>query len=135
MSERLDTISHESNQPPRTGCEPELGGRLRSQAARTGYEPELGGALRQKALYVDELTCIGCSHCVYVARNTFFLEEEYGMARVMQQNGDPESIIQEAIDTCPVDCIHWVDYTDLRELERQRRFQVMPKAGAPNSHA
>ncbi|MEM6447400.1 MAG: ferredoxin, partial [Cyanobacteria bacterium P01_D01_bin.123] len=81
------------------------------------------------------LTCIGCSHCVYVARNTFFLEEEYGMARVMQQDGDPESVIQEAIDTCPVDCIHWVDYTDLRELERQRRFQVMPKAGAPNSHA
>ncbi|MEO0853725.1 MAG: ferredoxin, partial [Cyanobacteria bacterium J06648_11] len=56
-----------------------------------------------------------------------------GMSRVMQQNGDPEPVIQEAIETCPVDCIHWVDHTELRELERQRRFQVMPKAGAPTS--
>ena len=26
-------------------------------------------------------------------------------------------ILQEAIDTCPVDCIHWVKFQELEELE------------------
>lgn len=26
----------------------------------------------------------------------------------MQQDGESTAEIQEAIDTCPVDCIHWV---------------------------
>lgn len=115
----------------RSGFEPELGGVWRRQAQRSGYEPELGGASRQKAVFVDEITCIGCGHCSYVARNTFFLEDDYGKARVMQQQGDPLPIIQEAIETCPVDCIHWVHYTDLSKREAERRHQVMPKAGIP----
>lgn len=117
----------------RTGLEPELGGLWRRQAQRSGYEPELGGSLRQKAVYVDEIACIGCGHCTYVARNTFFLEDDYGKARVMQQQGDPFAIIQEAIETCPVDCIHWVKYSELRQKEAKRRSQVMPKAGIPGS--
>lgn len=115
----------------RTGLEPELGGQLRSQAHRTGLEPELGGSTRQIATYVDEVACIGCGHCAYVARNTFFLEEDYGKSRVMKQYGDPVPLIEEAIQTCPVDCIHWVGYKELRNLEQQRRFQNMPKAGVP----
>ena len=37
-----------------------------------------------------------------------------------------EELIQEAIDTCPVDCIHWVDYTELKRLEQDRQYQVIP---------
>jgi len=48
--------------PERSGFEPELGGFLRDSPDRTGFEPELGGLLRQKAVYVDEVTCIGCKH-------------------------------------------------------------------------
>lgn len=96
----------------RTGFEPELGGFLRDAEARSGFEPELGGAFRQKGVYVDELICIGCKHCAHVARNTFYIEPDYGRSRVIRQDGDSEDLVQEAIETCPVDCIHWVDYTN-----------------------
>lgn len=118
-----------------TGLEPELGGMLRNVAERSGFEPELGGMLRQRGVYVDEITCIGCKHCAHVARNTFYIEPDYGRSRVIRQDGDPEDIIQEAIDTCPVDCIHWVDYTELKKLETERQYQVMPLPGFPVDHA
>ncbi|NEQ45128.1 MAG: ferredoxin [Leptolyngbya sp. SIOISBB] len=114
-----------------SGLEPELGGDLRGAADRTGFEPELGGVLRQQGVYVDELTCIGCRHCAHVARNTFYIEPDYGRARAIKQDGDTEDVIQEAIDTCPVDCIHWVDYTELKQLEKERQHQVIPIAGFP----
>jgi ferredoxin len=119
----------------RTGFEPELGGMLRSAQLRTGLEPELGGQFRQKGVYVDEVTCIGCTHCAHVARNTFYIEPDYGRARVIRQNGDSEALIQEAMDTCPVDCIHEVDYTELRQLERDRLHQVIPVVGFPADKA
>jgi ferredoxin len=118
-----------------TGWEPELGGAWRDAPERSGLEPELGGAVRQKGVYVDEVTCIGCKHCAHVARNTFYIEPDYGRSRVVRQDADPEDVIQEAIDTCPVDCIHWVDYTKLKTLEQDRQDQVIPVAGFPVDHA
>lgn len=115
----------------RSGLEPELGSLFRDGPERSGHEPELGGALRQKGVYVDEITCIGCKQCAHVARNTFYIEESYGKSRAIRQDADPEAIVQEAIDTCPVDCIHWVDYTELKKLEEERKYQVMPIAGYP----
>jgi ferredoxin len=114
-----------------TGLEPELGGIFRDATERTGFEPELGGVLRQQGVYVDEVVCIGCKHCAHVARNTFYIEPDYGRARVIRQDGDPEAVIQEAIDTCPVDCIEWVDYTTLQRLEAERKYQVIPVPGFP----
>jgi ferredoxin len=115
----------------RSGLEPELGGFLRDAPDRSGLEPELGGVLRQKGVYVDEITCIGCKHCAHVARNTFYIEPDYGRSRVVRQDGDSEELIAEAIDTCPVNCIHWVDYTELKNLEEERKHQVMPVVGFP----
>jgi len=120
-----------TNELSRSGLEPELGGFLRDTPDRSGFEPELGGAFRQKGVYVDEITCIGCKHCAHVARNTFYIEPDYGRSRVVRQDGDTEEVIQEAIDTCPVDCIHWVDYTELKQLEEERQYQVVPLAGFP----
>jgi ferredoxin len=119
----------------RSGFEPELGGFLRDAPERSGLEPELGGLLRQNGVYVDEITCIGCKHCAHVARNTFYIEPDYGRSRVVRQDGDAEEIIQEAIDTCPVDCIHWVDYTELKKLEEERKYQVIPVVGYPVEQA
>ncbi len=96
---------------------------------RTGFEPELGGDLRQNAVFVDETVCIGCGHCAHTARSTFFLEQEYGRARVIAQDGDDEDLVQEAIDTCPVDCIAWVNYNDLNKLEEARKHQVIKNIG------
>jgi ferredoxin len=123
----------DSENPNRSGLEPELGGILRHNPNRSGYEPELGGLFREKGVYVDELTCIGCKHCAHTAQNTFYIEPEYGRARAIRQDGDTEDVIQEAIDTCPVNCIHWVDYKNLKELEAEREFQVIPVAGFPVS--
>ncbi|MDZ7992098.1 MAG: ferredoxin [Nostoc sp. EfeVER01] len=127
--------SPEEQEDNRSGLEPELGGFLRDASERSGLEPELGGILRQNGVYVDEITCIGCKHCAHVARNTFYIEPDYGRSRVVRQDGDAEEIIQEAIDTCPVDCIHWVDYTELRKLEDERKYQVIPIVGYPVEHA
>jgi ferredoxin len=117
------------------GNAPELGGLLRDNNERSGFEPELGGIVRQRGVYVDELTCIGCKFCAHVARNTFFIEPENGRSRVVRQDGDLEDTVQEAIDTCPVNCIHWVDYSELKKLEREREFQEIPIAGFPIDRA
>ncbi|MDJ0620998.1 MAG: ferredoxin [Calothrix sp. MO_192.B10] len=126
-----DFAPPQESEDNRSGFEPELGGYLRDTPERSGLEPELGGILRQTGVYVDEITCIGCKHCAHVARNTFYIEPDYGRSRVVRQDGDPEEVIQEAIDTCPVDCIHWVDYTELKKLEEERQYQVVPVVGFP----
>ncbi|MDY7013010.1 MAG: ferredoxin [Cyanobacteriota bacterium] len=122
-------MSDFEERPARSGFEPELGGMWREVPERSGFEPELGGELRQKGVYVDEGTCIGCKHCAHVAPNTFYIEPNYGRSRAFCQDGDSEDAIQEAIDTCPVDCIHWVDYTELKQLEEERQHQVIKNLG------
>jgi len=100
----------------------------------TGLEPVLGGELRQKAVWVDEAVCIGCRYCAHVATNTFVVEPEWGRSRALRQDGDSTQRIQEAIDTCPVDCIHWVDYGELPALAEQLAQQDIQPLGLP-SHA
>lgn len=82
---------------------------------RTGLEPSLGGLLREKAVWVEESDCIGCRYCAHVASNTFVMVPETGRCRAVRQDGDSMERIQEAIDTCPVDCIHWVDFENRDE--------------------
>lgn len=115
----------------RSGFEPELGGDLRNFDDRSGFEPELGGELRERGVYVDEVTCIGCKNCAHVAPHTFAIEAEHGRSRVFSQDGDDEAVIQEAIDTCPVDCIHWIPYDELKQLEAKRRHQQVRPLGYP----
>lgn len=98
----------------------------------TGSEPLLGGALRQKAVWVDEAVCIGCRYCAHVASNTFLVEESWGRSRAIRQDGDTTERIQEAIDTCPVDCIHWVPYEDLTALQEQLAQQDIQPLGLPS---
>ena len=53
----------------------------------------------------------------------------------MRQDGDSEEVIQEAIDTCPVNCIHWLDYTEVKRFEEERKYQVIPVVGYPLDRA
>jgi len=76
----------------------------------SGSEPILGGQLRAKAVWVDQQSCIGCRYCANVATNTFVMIQETGRCRAFRQDGDSEERIQEAIDTCPTDCIHWLNF-------------------------
>ena len=103
----------------------------------TGYEPVLGGELTEKAVWVDESICIGCRYCAHVATNTFIVDEEYGRSRAIRQDGDNLETLQEAIDTCPVDCIHWVKFENLADLENsldRDMFQSLGKLPRMNKH-
>tara|TARA_B100001769_G_scaffold250122_1_gene222897 strand:+ start:186 stop:551 length:366 start_codon:yes stop_codon:yes gene_type:complete len=103
----------------------------------TGYEPVLGGKLTEKAVWVDESRCIGCRYCAHVATNTFIVDEEFGRSRAIRQDGDNLETLQEAIDTCPVDCIHWVKFENLSELEDsldRDMFQSLGKLPRINKH-
>lgn len=86
-------------------------------------DEETGEPIRQQMVYVDEHTCIGCTNCAMVAQSTFFMEPEHGRARVFEQWGDDEETVQIAIETCPVDCIHYIPYDELVKLEVDRRGQ------------
>lgn len=86
---------------------------------------EDGEPVLARFTYVDEHTCIGCTYCSQIARNTFFMEDEYGRARVFDQGGDSIELIEEAIDSCPVNCIHFVSHEDLVILETERSGQVI----------
>ena len=84
-----------------------------------GSEPRLGGGLREEAVWVDESVCIGCRYCAHVATNTFVIEPFLGRSRVIRQDGDKTERIQEALETCPVNCIHWVSFEQLDDLRAQ----------------
>ena len=84
---------------------------------------ENGEPVRTQMVYVDEHSCIGCTNCAMIAQSTFFMHSEHGRARVFSQWGDDEETIAIAIETCPVDCIHYVDVKELEKLEIERRDQ------------
>ena len=60
-----------------------------------------------KRVYIDEEECIGCGTCEDLCEEVFKLNEETDKAEVIKPEGGPEDLIQEAIDSCPVECIHW----------------------------
>lgn len=92
---------------------------------KVDVDEETGQPVRAQMVYVDEHTCIGCTNCAMIAGNTFFMEDEYGRARVYSQWGDDDETIQVAIETCPVDCIHYIPYDELKRLEVDRRGQTL----------
>lgn len=71
-------------------------------------------------VYVDEYTCIGCTHCASQAPQTFFMEDGFGRARVFQQGADTDDNVATAVSLCPVDCIHYVSWDELKRLEVER---------------
>jgi len=70
-----------------------------------------------RAVFVDEMSCIGCKQCVWHAPATFRIEPDHGRSRVYAQWLEDEAQLQSAVDSCPVSCIHWVERADLPALE------------------
>ena len=48
------------------------------------------------------------------------IAKKRAQARVWSQGGDSPDVIDEAINTCPVDCIYYVSVEDLETLEKER---------------
>ncbi|KAJ6811867.1 putative protein CAJ1 [Iris pallida] len=86
----------------------------------TAINPFFDDTAPRDHAFVDEFSCIGCKNCANVAPDVFQIEEDFGRARVCSQSGNP-ALIQEAIDTCPVDCIHWTSAAQISLLEDEMR--------------
>ena len=56
--------------------------------------------------YVDQDVCIGCEVCANMVPEVFRMTEN-SVAEVYNPEGATTKNIQEAIDSCPVSCIHW----------------------------
>lgn len=57
-------------------------------------------------VYVDQQICIGCGLCVSIVPEVFQLNEA-GVSEAQNRSDADQAKIQEAIDSCPVNCIHW----------------------------
>ncbi|KAB1206337.1 Chaperone protein DnaJ [Morella rubra] len=90
---------------------------LKGYTGKPIYSVWFGLETEERAVFVDELKCVGCLKCALFAEKTFAIESVYGRARVVAQWADPEHKIQEAIETCPVDCISLVERSNLAALE------------------
>ncbi|KAF8769264.1 hypothetical protein HU200_006776 [Digitaria exilis] len=97
------------------------------------YSSWLGSDAERRAVFVDEVRCVGCLKCALHASKTFAVESVYGRARVVAQWADDEDRIVDAISTCPVDCISMVERSDLAALEflmsKQPRGRVRVSEG------
>lgn len=60
-----------------------------------------------RTLVIDQPECISCGTCVEQTEVVFVLPDD-SKAVAKAQEG-PMDAIQDAIDACPVTCIHWVD--------------------------
>ena len=60
-----------------------------------------------KKVIIDTDECIGCESCVELCPEVFEFDEENEKAKVIKEKGGSEDCIEEAISTCPADCIYW----------------------------
>jgi len=57
------------------------------------------------SLHIDDSKCIGCGVCCSMLETVFDLDEDQGIARVINAEGASLNEIQEAIEACPVEAI------------------------------
>lgn len=57
--------------------------------------------------YIVFSECTACGSCVEICPEVFALNEEQNWAEVINESAASGEKIQEAMDSCPTDCIHW----------------------------
>jgi len=60
---------------------------------------------RIPVIVVEE--CIACGNCEQICPEVFRLNGSLGHSEVINPHGAPKEKIQEAMDQCQVQCIHW----------------------------
>ncbi|XP_057792336.1 chaperone protein dnaJ C76, chloroplastic [Salvia miltiorrhiza] len=88
--------------------------------ALTAINPFFDDSSSKDHVFVDEFSCIGCKNCANVCSSVFAIEEDFGRARAYNQPGMLDSV-QQAVESCPVDCIHWTSAAQLSLLEDEMR--------------
>ncbi|HON79434.1 MAG TPA: ferredoxin [Spirochaetota bacterium] len=59
-----------------------------------------------KEVFVDQDECTGCELCVDALPEVFEMTSD-GVSKVHNSAGADEDKIQDIIDSCPAECIHW----------------------------
>ena len=62
---------------------------------------------KKVVLDVDE--CVACGTCVEICPEVFKMDDDNDTVQVILETGGPEDLIEEAIDSCPVQCISLKD--------------------------
>ena len=58
---------------------------------------------------LDEAECIGCETCTELCPEVFRMETLREKAEVILPEGGSVACIEDAMEACPVSCIHWED--------------------------
>ena len=68
-------------------------------------------------VFIDEESCIGCMQCANISPSSFVMLES-GRARTFHQRSAPD--VDQAVEACPVSCMHPVSFQELTEFETAR---------------
>ena len=60
-----------------------------------------------KQVFIETDECIGCRLCVDLCPDIFGFDEDSDKAIILKQDEALEKGIDDAIEQCPVECIHW----------------------------
>jgi ferredoxin len=60
-----------------------------------------------KKVVIEIEECVGCETCVELCPDVFTFDEDEQKAHVAKEEGGDEACIDEAIETCPTQCISW----------------------------
>lgn len=60
-----------------------------------------------KKVVIDSEECLGCETCTELCPDVFEMNEEEEKAVVIQPEGGDVDCIEEAISSCPAECISW----------------------------
>lgn len=57
--------------------------------------------------HVDQNTCIGCGLCISIAPDVFRMNDDDKAESYQNATPENESMVQDAISSCPVSAIEW----------------------------
>jgi ferredoxin len=61
------------------------------------------------SLIINTEKCIGCGTCVELCSNVFSFNENEDKIEIIMQEGGYEDCIEEAIESCPAECISYTE--------------------------
>lgn len=60
-----------------------------------------------KRVIINQEECVGCQSCMELCPDVFDFDEDAEKASVKEDYDGDLECIQEAIDSCPTECIEW----------------------------
>lgn len=60
-----------------------------------------------KRVVIDEEECVGCESCTELCPDVFEFNSDTEKAMVIKPEGGDADCIEDAIESCPSECIRW----------------------------